>query len=243
MSCSAAAAPSGLQVGAERTATAGVVVGADGARRSAVRRATRAGPAIRGAPALGPAHAFPAAPSGAPELRRGVGRWRAPRAVPDAAARERGDGVAERAGRRRRCTRGGGAARVHRAPSGPSARLRGAKPVSAARGRAPPAASARAGVAPGLVLLGDAAGFTDPLTGGGIAQALLSAESLARHLPRALAERDDEWLWRFDRRRRALLRDYAASVRGAGPGGAAPLAVPGHPGAACARSPRSCATW
>jgi len=94
-----------------------------------------------------------------------------------------------------------------------AARLRGAQPVSAPRGRAPLSASARAGVAPGLVLLGDAAGFTDPLTGGGMAQALLSAELLARYLPRALAQRDDEWLWRFDRRRRALLRDYVWLTR------------------------------
>jgi flavin-dependent dehydrogenase len=66
-------------------------------------------------------------------------------------------------------------------------------------------------VAPGAVLLGDAAGFIDPITGGGIAQALLSAELLARFLPRILTEcdrGDNEWLWRFDRRRRAMLRDY-----------------------------------
>jgi len=94
-----------------------------------------------------------------------------------------------------------------------SARLRGAQAISAPRGRSPLAASARAGVAPGLVLLGDAAGFTDPLTGGGMAQALLSAELLARYLPRVLAQRDDEWLWRFDHRRRALLRDYVWLTR------------------------------
>ena len=94
-----------------------------------------------------------------------------------------------------------------------AARLRGAEPVSAPRGRAPLAASARAGIAPGLVLLGDAAGVTDPLTGGGRAQALLPAELLARYLPRALAQRDDEWLWRCDRRRRALLWDYVWLTR------------------------------
>jgi 2-polyprenyl-6-methoxyphenol hydroxylase-like FAD-dependent oxidoreductase len=87
-------------------------------------------------------------------------------------------------------------------------RLRGASPVSTPRGRFPLACRAQAGVAPGVILLGDAAGFTDPVTGGGMAQALLSAELLARYLPRALAERDDEWLWRFDHRRRAMLRDY-----------------------------------
>ena len=78
-----------------------------------------------------------------------------------------------------------------------------AEPGSAALG-----GRAQAGVAPGAVLLGDAAGFTDPITGGGMAQALLSAELLAGYLPRALADRDDEWLWRFDRQRRAMLRDY-----------------------------------
>lgn len=92
-------------------------------------------------------------------------------------------------------------------------RLRGAEPVSSPRGRSPLAATARAGVAPGVVLLGDAAGFTDPLTGGGMAQALLSAELLAPYLPRALANRDDEWLWRFDRRRRGMLRDYVWLTR------------------------------
>lgn len=87
-------------------------------------------------------------------------------------------------------------------------RLRGAAPISEPLGRFPLAARARAGVAPGAVLLGDAAGFTDPITGGGMAQALLSAELLASYLPRVLAEGDTEWLWRFDRRRRAMLRDY-----------------------------------
>jgi flavin-dependent dehydrogenase len=89
-----------------------------------------------------------------------------------------------------------------------AARLRGAHAISVPRGRYPLTYRARARVAPGAVLLGDAAGSTDPITGGGMAQALLSAELLARYLPRALAERDDEWLWRFDRRRQALLRDY-----------------------------------
>jgi 2-polyprenyl-6-methoxyphenol hydroxylase-like FAD-dependent oxidoreductase len=87
-------------------------------------------------------------------------------------------------------------------------RLRGAIPISSPRGRFPLACRALAGVAPGAVLIGDAAGFIDPITGGGMAQALLSAELLVGFLPRALASQDDEWLWRFDRRRRRLLRDY-----------------------------------
>jgi len=93
-------------------------------------------------------------------------------------------------------------------------RLDGATLMSPPRGRSPLACRARAGVAPGAVLLGDAAGFIDPVTGGGIAQALLSAELLAGFLPRALAEPDDEWLWRFDRRRRAMLRDYRLLTAG-----------------------------
>jgi menaquinone-9 beta-reductase len=94
-------------------------------------------------------------------------------------------------------------------------RLRGATLVSAPRGRSPLVHRALAGVAPGAVLLGDAAGNSDPITGGGISQALLSAELLADELPRALhgsesgdREHDSEWLWRFDRRRRGMLRDY-----------------------------------
>jgi flavin-dependent dehydrogenase len=86
--------------------------------------------------------------------------------------------------------------------------LRDAILVSTPRGRFPLGGRAQAGVAPGAVLLGDAAGFTDPITGGGMAQALLSAELLAGYLPRALADGDVEWLWRFDRQRRAMLRDY-----------------------------------
>jgi flavin-dependent dehydrogenase len=90
--------------------------------------------------------------------------------------------------------------------------LSGAEALSPARGRSPLVRRARAGVAPGAILLGDAAGNSDPLTGGGISQALLSAELLASRLPVALSGSDShydgEWLLEFDRRRRALLRDY-----------------------------------
>ncbi|APR82328.1 monooxygenase, FAD-binding protein [Minicystis rosea] len=84
--------------------------------------------------------------------------------------------------------------------------LAGAPVIGAVAGRYPLAGRARAGVVPGAVLLGDAAGWTDPVTGGGIAQALLAAELLADHVPFALAY-GDAWLGRFDRRRRRLLRD------------------------------------
>ena len=91
--------------------------------------------------------------------------------------------------------------------------LRGSEAISSPRGRYPLAYNAQAGFAPGAVLLGDAAGFCDPITGGGMAQALQSAELLASYLPRALSDHDDEWLWRFDRRRRAMLRDYTLLTR------------------------------
>lgn len=95
-----------------------------------------------------------------------------------------------------------------------SERLRGAERISSPRGRFPLAQSARSGFAPGAVLLGDAAGFCDPITGGGMTQALQSAELLASCLSRELLDRgDEEWLWRFDRRRRAMLRDYTLVTR------------------------------
>jgi 2-polyprenyl-6-methoxyphenol hydroxylase-like FAD-dependent oxidoreductase len=86
-----------------------------------------------------------------------------------------------------------------------AALLDGAAPLTDVAGRARVAGSARAGFAPGAVLLGDAAVATDPLTAGGLAHALVTAERLAAHVPRALAE-GDVWLRRFDDERRRLLR-------------------------------------
>lgn len=201
----------GLQVGGQ-TVMAGVVVGADGAR-SAVRRASGLDQPSAVRPRWGLRMHFRLALDQAPPsfVEVFVGERHELYLTPlpgnevmVALLSEPGGGDAPAAAVLR--------AFIERHPA-LSARLRGAEPVSVARGRAPLAASARAGVAPGLVLLGDAAGFTDPLTGGGMAQALLSAELLARYLPRALAERDDEWLWRFDRRRRAMLRDYVWLTR------------------------------
>jgi flavin-dependent dehydrogenase len=84
-------------------------------------------------------------------------------------------------------------------------RLAGVPLIGAVAGRYPLSGRVRVGAIPGAVLLGDAAGWTDPITGGGMAQALLAAELLAEHLPAAL-ERGDAVLERFDRRRRRLLR-------------------------------------
>jgi len=59
----------------------------------------------------------------------------------------------------------------------------GAEQITPVLATSPLAAQARSGVAPGFVLLGDAAGFLDPITGGGMTQALMTAELLDRHFP------------------------------------------------------------
>ena len=85
--------------------------------------------------------------------------------------------------------------------------MEGAKQVSATIGASPLTGGAIAGVAPGAVLLGDAAGFVDPVTGGGMTQALMAAELLAGYI----ADNEfgeDGWLWSFERQRRKMLRGY-----------------------------------
>jgi 2-polyprenyl-6-methoxyphenol hydroxylase-like FAD-dependent oxidoreductase len=94
-----------------------------------------------------------------------------------------------------------------------AALLDGAEPLTDVAGRAPVAGSARRGFAPGAVLLGDAARATDPLTAGGLAHALVTAERLAAVVPRALAE-GETWLRRFDDERRSLLRAPALLTDG-----------------------------
>jgi 2-polyprenyl-6-methoxyphenol hydroxylase-like FAD-dependent oxidoreductase len=91
--------------------------------------------------------------------------------------------------------------------------LDGAEPLTDVAGRAPVTGRARAGFAPGAVLLGDAARATDPLTAGGICHALVTAERLAAIVPRALAEGDAP-LRRFDAERRRLLRAPALLTDG-----------------------------
>ena len=85
--------------------------------------------------------------------------------------------------------------------------LDGATPISDPAGRAPVTRRARAGFAPGAVLLGDAASATDPLTAGGIAHALVTAERLAAYVPHILAHGDAATA-RFDRDRRRLLAPH-----------------------------------
>lgn len=88
-----------------------------------------------------------------------------------------------------------------------AARLDGSRAASALIGASPLSGRARAGVARGVVLLGDAAGFLDPITGGGMTQALMTAELLADRTAAHLGE-DESWLLEFDQERRRLLRDY-----------------------------------
>ena len=116
-------------------------------------------------------------------------------------------------------------------------RLRGAERLTPLRGVSPLTARARRGFAPGVVLLGDAAGSLDPITGGGMTHALECAELLSRCVPRVIDE-DDAWLAAFDRRRQALLADYALLTGGMlwlerHPGGIGPVlsALKAWPGA------------
>jgi flavin-dependent dehydrogenase len=85
--------------------------------------------------------------------------------------------------------------------------------LDAPMGASPLVVRASQRVASGCVLLGDAAGNSDPITGGGMAQALLSSELLASFLkdsfPPAL-----ETLEAFDRAREAMLVKYRMLTAG-----------------------------
>jgi flavin-dependent dehydrogenase len=85
--------------------------------------------------------------------------------------------------------------------------MEGAEQISSLMGSSPLSGGAQIGVAPGVALLGDAAGFLDPITGGGMTQALMSAELLAEYIVGRLGTQE-RWLWKFDRERQRMLRDY-----------------------------------
>jgi menaquinone-9 beta-reductase len=93
-----------------------------------------------------------------------------------------------------------------------ASRLEGAEQSSAPLCASRLARHATAGVAPGVVLLGDAVGLIDPITGGGMTQALLTSELLAAYIRQGL-EKSDDWIWRFESERRALLRDFRRLTR------------------------------
>ena len=87
-----------------------------------------------------------------------------------------------------------------------SERLRNAEQISPLAGCSPLGARARTGVVPGAVLLGDAAGFVDPITGSGMAQALATADLLSKYVTQS-GLREEVWMRKFERERRAMMRD------------------------------------
>ena len=91
-------------------------------------------------------------------------------------------------------------------------RLEGAEQITRLMGATPISGNARRGATPGAVLLGDAAGFVDPITGTGMTQALITAELLAKHLARR-KRADAAWLRPFEQERRAILAEYRGMAR------------------------------
>jgi flavin-dependent dehydrogenase len=84
-------------------------------------------------------------------------------------------------------------------------RLEGAEQISELAGCSPLGARAKSGVAAGVILLGDAAGCLDPITGSGMAQAIASAELLSAYIAQNEFPQES-WIWKFERERRAMLR-------------------------------------
>ena len=84
--------------------------------------------------------------------------------------------------------------------------LQGAELLDQIAGAAPLSVRAKRRAAAGFVLLGDAAGSCDPITGGGMSQALLGSTLLATYTARKfpLTQAD---LLAFDRQREAMLAD------------------------------------
>lgn len=90
--------------------------------------------------------------------------------------------------------------------------LEGAEQISNPACASWPVNSARPRNAPGVVLLGDAAGSIDPISGGGMTHALLTAELLSKHICCGI-EGDDEWMSSFERERQNLLRGFRRVTR------------------------------
>ena len=93
------------------------------------------------------------------------------------------------------------------------AEFRDLEPIDTLRGAAPLAVRARRRFSDGCVLLGDAAGSCDPITGGGISQALLASELLAQHLATDFPP-SIETLARFDQARERMLTNYRRLTSG-----------------------------
>ncbi len=93
-------------------------------------------------------------------------------------------------------------------------RIDGATPDSEVRGAGPMARAARARVADRFVLVGDAAGYVDAITGEGLSLALVAAQLLGRLLPDALAHgARRESLAAYERESARQYRRYAFVTR------------------------------
>jgi menaquinone-9 beta-reductase len=77
-----------------------------------------------------------------------------------------------------------------------AARLRGAEPATDVRGAGPFWQGSRSRVAPGVALVGDAAGYTDAVTGEGITLSLVCARALAEVVAERRPLADYERAWR-----------------------------------------------
>ena len=93
-----------------------------------------------------------------------------------------------------------------------ASRLEGAEQISWPMCASWRAKNATLGVAPGAILLGDAMGSIDPISGGGMTHALVTAELLAAYIQQGLEE-SDEWMWKFERERGELLVDFKRLTR------------------------------
>jgi menaquinone-9 beta-reductase len=91
-------------------------------------------------------------------------------------------------------------------------RLDGAEQITQLMGAAPISGNTRHASTPGAVLLGDAAGHADPVTGTGMTQALITAELLTKHLVRR-EKVDAAWSRPFEQQRRAILAKYRTMAR------------------------------
>jgi 2-polyprenyl-6-methoxyphenol hydroxylase-like FAD-dependent oxidoreductase len=85
-------------------------------------------------------------------------------------------------------------------------RIADADQISALAGCSPLEARASRGTVPGAVLLGDAAGFVDPITGSGMAHALVTAELLSKYVTQKLIP-EKIWMRKFEGERYAMTRD------------------------------------
>jgi flavin-dependent dehydrogenase len=96
-----------------------------------------------------------------------------------------------------------------------AARLDGASAESSTRGAGPLARAARSRVARRLVLVGDAAGYVDAITGEGLSLAFACAGALGEILPRALPEgATARALAAYERAFLEVYRPYAVFTRG-----------------------------